>query len=121
MYCLERDELLFQWGSDLLIITQLGFVDGNAQDVILNAHTNDTLPFSPTLNLLPQPPLQIQQQPSGNMDDSGFFSIQVSSHKHVPVLFISQAVNSGYAFHSLSKLPVDVTFRSSSSRLSIRV
>ena len=23
------------------------------------------------------------QQPSGNMDDSGFFSIQVSSHKHV--------------------------------------
>ena len=61
----------------------LGFVDGNAQDVILNTHTNDTLPFSPHPQSPPQPSLQIQQQPSGNMDDSGFFSIQVSSHKHV--------------------------------------
>lgn len=31
----------------------------------------------------PQLPIQIKQQPSGNMDDSGFFSIQVSSHKRV--------------------------------------
>ena len=61
----------------------LSFVDGNAQDVILNTHTNDTLPFSPHPQSPPQPSLQIQQQPSGNMDDSGFFSIQVSSHKHV--------------------------------------
>lgn len=43
-------------------------------------HTNDS--FSPSLHppTLPQLPIQIKQQPSGNMDDSGFFSIQVSSH-----------------------------------------
>lgn len=58
----------------------LDFVNENAQNVILNTHINDSFSFF----LHPQPPPQlpfwIKQQPSGNMDDSGFFSIQVSSH-----------------------------------------
>lgn len=41
------------------------------------------LSFSPHPQPPPQLPVQIPQQPSGNMDDSGFFSIQVSSDKHV--------------------------------------
>lgn len=39
-----------------------------------------TLSFSSHPQPLSQLPIQIKQQPSGNMDDSGFFSIQVSSH-----------------------------------------
>jgi hypothetical protein len=52
-------------------------------------HTNDGFyPF-------PLPPLtthQNEQQPSGNMDDSGFFSIQVSAHMHVLRASVSQAL-----------------------------
>lgn len=51
--------------------------NGVVQRVLLNVHTN----FNPfPIPLCPQLlPMKIEQQPSGNMDDSGFFSIQVSS------------------------------------------
>lgn len=56
----------------------LHLVNGTVPRVLVNVHTNDSLnPFP--ISLCPQLPMKIEQQPSGNMDDSGFFSIQVSS------------------------------------------